>query len=400
MKIAMMTNNYKPFIGGVPISIERLSESLRGLGHQVVVFAPTYEEQLEEENVFRYHSLLKGLYNGVSLPNSLDPKIERRFKEEAFDVIHVHHPMMIGKTALTLSKKYGIPLVFTYHTRYEQYMHYMGISCLKGMLPLYIREFTKNCDVVAAPTPLMKSHLEEIGVETDVMVLPTGLQADSFLPNQEKIEAIRTRLARGKQYLFCTVARLAKEKNLEFLIRSLSLRKESGMDDFSMVFIGEGPEETHLRQMAAKYGLEDHCIFEGKVDNKEIKNYCAAADLFLFASKSETQGIVLLEAMAAKTPVLAVRATGTADIVCNGKNGYMTEESETEFADRLCSLLQWKELQQLKGGAYETALSYRTEEIAKRALIIYAVATQKKREKSAFGRAGIYGILSGMTHRT
>ena len=129
MKIALMTNNYKPFIGGVPISVERLAEGLRKEGHEVMVFAPTYNEQhedfQEEIGVVRYHSLIKGVTGGVVIPNPIDPKIEREFKEGDFDIIHVHHPIAIGNTAIFLSKKYKVPLVFTYHTRYEQYLHYL-----------------------------------------------------------------------------------------------------------------------------------------------------------------------------------------------------------------------------------------------------------------------------------
>ena len=90
-----MTNNYKPFIAGVPVSVEKLSDSLRALGHQVVVFAPSYDRQIEEEHVIRYGALLKGVAGGASVPNSLDPKIEKKFREGHFDVIHVHHPMLI-----------------------------------------------------------------------------------------------------------------------------------------------------------------------------------------------------------------------------------------------------------------------------------------------------------------
>ncbi len=128
MKIALMTNNYKPFIGGVPISVERLADGLRKEGHEVTVFAPTYEDsQIENDtcNEVRYHSLIKNVAGGIVIPNPIDPKIEKAFKEGDFDIIHVHHPIAIGNTAVYLSKKYNVPLIFTYHTRYEQYLHYL-----------------------------------------------------------------------------------------------------------------------------------------------------------------------------------------------------------------------------------------------------------------------------------
>lgn len=216
MKIAMMTNNYKPFVAGVPISIERLAKGLRGQGHQVVVFAPDYDGQNWEPDVVRYGALLRGVAGGASVPNSLDFEIERRFKEGNFDVIHVHHPMMIGRTASYLSWKYHVPLVFTYHTRYEQYLHYIGMSGLKKVVPAYVRGYTKHCDMVIAPTPLMKDYLDKIRTGAEVRVLPTGIPEESFYPDREKAGQIRKNLLGDKKYLFCTVARLAKEKNLDF----------------------------------------------------------------------------------------------------------------------------------------------------------------------------------------
>ena len=399
MKIAMMTNNYKPFVAGVPISIERLSEGLRALGHQVVIFAPSYDGQEEEEDIVRYHSLLRGVVGGFSVPDSLDPKIEKQFRKGQFDVIHVHHPMLIGNTARYLSKKYGIPLVFTYHTRYEQYLHYIGLSGVKEVIPAYIRKCTRACDVVIAPTPEIKEYLEEIKINASIRVLPTGLPRDSFCPDEEKAEGIRKELIGEGKYLFCTVARLAKEKNLEFILESLALFKDkSGMKkqaDFKFALIGEGPERTKLQQRVRELGLDKEVCFVGEVPNAEIKNYCAASDLFLFASKSETQGIVLLESMAAGTPVLAVKASGTQDIVKDGINGYMVNEVH-EFTDKLMDILEKKELDILTQGARQTAEQYDSYRIAGQAAEIYdrARGINKRRDSQRYGSTKI-GMAGG-----
>ena len=153
MKIAMMTNNYKPFIGGVPISVERLSQSLRKRGHEVCIFAPEYEDEYWEEDVIRYRSCEKRMKNGMAIPNILDARINQEFRWRQFDLIHVHQPMLIGNVAVHLSRKYKIPLVYTYHTRYEEYLHYIklfseesGQEAIKGhilrqgkkMLPYYM----------------------------------------------------------------------------------------------------------------------------------------------------------------------------------------------------------------------------------------------------------------------
>ncbi len=393
MKIAMMTNNYKPYVAGVPISVERLAEGLRALGHQVVIFAPSYDNQEEEEDVVRYRSLIRGVVGGFSFPNSFDPDIEKQFKKGEFDVIHAHHPMLIGRTARYLSNKYRVPLVFTYHTRYEQYLHYVGLSGVKEVIPTYIRNCTKTCDMVIAPTPQIKEYLEEIKVNAQVQVLPTGLPEDSFYPDKETVTEIRKELLGDGKYLFCTVARLAKEKNLEFILESLALyKKEKGIVDFKFALIGEGPEKERLQQQVGELGLSKEVYFVGEVPNTEIKNYCSASDMFLFASKSETQGIVLLEAMATGTPVLAVRGTGTQDIVKNGINGYMVNEIE-EFTNKLMDILENREINHLSQGASESAYEYDSCQIANRAVEIYdrAIIISKERDNQRFGNR-IFGM--------
>ncbi len=381
MKIAMMTNNYKPFMAGVPISVEKLSVGLRALGHQVTVFAPSYDEQDTEEDVIRYGALLKGVAGGFSVPNSLDPKIERAFWEGHFDVIHVHHPMMIGATARYLSWKYHVPLVSTYHTRYEQYLHYVGLTGLERFWPIYLRRTLGACNMVFAPTPHIRDYLRETGINPPIEVLPTGLSKTAFYPDQQKAKRLREQFCEGRPFLFCTVARLAKEKNLEFLLESLALYKQKAGPCFKLLLIGKGPYREKLCRRIGELALTEEIILTGEVRNEDMKEYCAASDLFLFSSRSETQGIVLLEAMAVGTPVLALRATGTDDIVINGVNGYMTQVSGDSpkdriqdarvFVDKAMAILSGKELETLKQGAKETANKYDCQEIAERASSYY-----------------------------
>lgn len=392
MKIAMMTNNYKPFMGGVPISVERLSDSLRKLGHEVTVFAPSYGTVGPEEtegNVVRCRNLLSGVYGGFSVPDGFDPAVAEAFARERFDVIHVHHPVAMGNAALYLSRRFHVPLVFTYHTRYEQYLHYLKLSGAKRLVPAYIRYFAGHCDGLIAPSPGMKRYLEGIGITAPVTVLPTGLPEESFHPEKEKAAALRAELSAGGKRLFVCTARLAKEKNIDFLLESLALYKRGAGEDFVLALVGEGPQERHLRRRVREQGLEEEVRFAGRVENRDVVSYCAAADLFLFPSTSETQGIVSLEAMATGTPVLAVRATGTEDIVVDGKNGYMTEENSADFAGKLAELLaDEKKLTALREGARQTARGYEAGRIARRALDCYrsAIEARTYAEKAAFGR--------------
>lgn len=387
IKIAMLTNNYKPFIGGVPISIERLSNGLRVLGHEVWVFAPSYSKHEEEEFTIRYTSFPFCLDGGIVVPNSYDSKIEQMFCDIMPDVIHVHHPMLIGKTALYLSQKYSKPVVFTYHTRYDRYLHYLPIYSYlieKGYLseflqyerevslPKYITRFANHCNHIFAPAETLKSDLIGWGVDTPTTILPTGLPSHYYESNHKSAKRIRRQYLGNKSYLLISVSRLSKEKNVEFLLRGLAKYKLDFGDCFRLLMIGDGPEKERLKDYSDRLGLCDNVCFVGNIENKKMIGYYAACDLFVFASTSETQGIVLLEAMAAHNPVVALKATGTSDVVLDGINGFLTEMDEEIWSRMVGKILSDVPLfTRLQNGAYATSLEYLDSQVAKKAEKIY-----------------------------
>lgn len=402
MKIAMMTNNYKPFIGGVPISVERLAKGLGRLGHQVTIFAPDFPGAEDIENVVRYRTCYRKPEKGIMVGTCLDKRIRQTFKENRFDVIHVHHPVLAGSAALMLGEKYSIPVVYTYHTRYEEYLHHLiplrgaggqtGIlsRCMKELLvPEYMTWFMNRCDLVFSPTAMMKEHLMNQGVQTDIALLPTGLDRESFVRDGRHILKIRSECKNGRPWLFATTARLEKEKNLSFLLRGAAALKKRIGPCFRVMVIGKGSEAEALKRQAAELGIEEEIVFIGAVPNKEIGSYLHAADAFLFASKSETQGIVLLEAMAAGCPVVAVKASGVVDVVRDGENGFMTEESEADWSAAVSRLTGEPGLiSRLSGGAKDTASLYRGEEIAARAAYQYQRLIEKREEAFIYGEHG------------
>ena len=378
MRIAMFTNNYKPYIGGVPISIERLAEALRAQGHMVWVFAPSYKEQEEEPYVIRYPSLPLSVV-GAPVPNVLTKLFAQKIEELRIDVIHVHHPALVGNVALALKRRLNIPVVFTYHTRYEEYLHYIKglkqIEAHTGIMEKYLRYFCTRCDLLAAPTPGLRDYLQKKEFGTPIAVLPTGIPAESFLPDKGRAEHIRKAYLSAADHMFCTVSRLAKEKNIYFQLEGLACLKrllQKKGKTFKHLMIGDGPERRSFQKRVQELGLENEIVFVGNVSNTEIKNYQAACDLFLFTSKSETQGIVLLEAMAAENPVIAVDASGVCDVVCNGKNGYRTPEDAYVWARKIADTIgDETALAALGEGARRTAESYSQEQIALRAAQCY-----------------------------
>lgn len=418
MRIALMTNNYKPIMGGVPISIERLAKGLRDMGHQVTIFAPTYGEdrQTDEEGVFRYAVFLKHFIGGIVLPNPYDRRIEEEFAKNNYDIIHVHHPMLIGRMAVYLSRKYNIPLVFTYHTRYEQYAkcYTKGIVRLDKIMPLYLHVFLKHCNYVFAPTAGMWEYLvNECGMAPEKTgILPTGIEVEDYeagnceVANYEaasyetenceaanyetgnyeaatcekkncetysdEIDLLRKSVHAERIPLLLTVSRMAQEKNIEFLLESLALVKEYYKKPFRMLMVGDGPDREALEKKCAKLGLADYVTFTGAVPNERIAPYFKAADMFLFASKTETQGIVILEAFAGKTPVIAVRASGVEDLVEDGRNGFLTIEEPHVYAAQLTAVLQGAYNRRVLGeNARRTAENYREDAVARKAVCYY-----------------------------
>lgn len=388
MRIAMFTNNYKPYIGGVPISIEHLAEALRARGHKVWVFAPSYKNEMEEEYVIRYPSFPFQVA-GAPVPDILTGIFLKKVRELEIDVIHVHHPALVGNVALHIRRKLGIPVVFTYHTRYMEYLHYIrGLKNFEeytGFLDRYLRRFCNDCDLLVAPTPGIRSYLYGKEVIRPVEVLPTGIPAEAFLPDEKRAAEIRKRYIGDADYLFCTVSRLAAEKNLVFQMQGLAhlgrLLKKRGKA-FRHLFIGDGPAKESLVRMAEELGLSEHVIFVGNVENHEMKNYQAACDAFLFTSKSETQGIVLLEAMAAGNPVVALDASGVRDIVADGENGFLTDGDAADWAGRVAELAVNEALwQQMRENAVRTAMQYTEDEIARRAEQYYKKVCRKMSEE-------------------
>lgn len=382
MNIAMFTNNYLPFIGGVPISIDRLANSLRKLGHNVYVFAPSYENFNEDtEGVIRCLSFKK---NEFVIPNIFDDKIEENFKNLDIDIVHIHHPFLMGSVGVNLAKKYFIPVVYTYHTRFDKYLH--NLSIYKALykiednkyisklltlsenyiIPKYIKRFCNKCNMVIAPTKYARDYINNLDTNTPVKIVPTGLLENSFEFDDKIVNEIVSKYKNDKDYLFCTVSRISREKNIEFIINGLKVLKNKVGDNFNCMIIGEGPLKSKLEESLKELDLIENVFFIGSVENNKLKNYYKAADLFLFASKSETQGIVLLEAMAGETPVVAISSSGIDDLVKNELNGYKTKDDLDDWTDKIIKLMKDKSLiKECSKGAKDTSLRYTQQEIGK-----------------------------------
>lgn len=380
LKIAMFTNNYLPFIGGVPISIDRLAKSLRKRGHEVIIFAPDYPDLEYEENIYiKRFKLLKYLDTGnykFPIINIFSRAIENEFNCYNFDIVHVHHPFWMGTKGLKLSKKNNLPVVLTYHTRLELYSHLLPFLKLvfKNIIShKLIKRFAQKCNGIISPTYSAKDYLNNINVSRQKYVIPTGVDFDSYVNiDKKEISSIRNDFLMKEEFLLCSVSRLSKEKNIFFLLRAIKYIKKNTSISFKCIIIGDGPDKDEIKAYIKNEALEDTILLTGLISPTEVSKYYLASDLFVFSSLSETQGIVILEAMAGKCPVVAVRSSGIDDIVKNNYNGFKTHEDIVDWSNKVIEIIENKELlEKLSANAYELAKKFSLEQVAIKTEIAY-----------------------------
>ena len=381
LNIAMFTNNYLPFIGGVPISITRLTKGLRRKGHNVVIFAPKYPlKTLEEANVIRCNLLIYYRTKPFDFPivNIFSSQIENSFSSKNFDVIHVHHPFWMGTKGLELGKKYGLPVILTYHTRYEKYSH--NLPFLKQTFNIashkLIRVFSQKCDAILAPTNSAKQYLANIGVSRDKTVLTTGVDFDLYNNidlNQVKLIDKKYRVQNG--LILCSVSRLTEEKNIYFLLKGIKRIKNNSKVPFKCIIIGDGPEKKSILKTIEAQGLKDTVILLGSVNPEDVCQYYMASDIFVFSSQSETQGMVLLEAMAGKCAVVAIRSSGIDDVINNEYNGFKTKADLNLWSEKVIYLMENpKVLKEMSENAYAFSNTFSLDAMAETTVEVYRKA--------------------------
>jgi len=379
IRVAMFTNNYLPFIGGVPLSIDRLRRGLVQIGETVKIFAPMYPESQndsDDTSVVRCPGLYSLRLAEFPVANVFSRRIKAAFTACEYDLVHVHHPFWLGKKGLHLAKKRRLPVVFTYHTRLERYTHYLPFpgTALKNLAAhLLIKRFANHCDAIITPTPSTEEYLRNLGVSALIETIPTGICMENYKCwTPQQIQALRDKYVVSDVPLLISVSRMAREKNLDFLIDGLAKVKYLFAAPFKCLLIGDGPEKKRLEEKTGALDLHDNVIFTGNMPPQQVALCYLAADLFVFASTSETQGMVLIEAMAGGCPVVAVRASGVHDVVRDGYNGVMVAESTEDWAEGVTSLLMdYQVLSDLSKKSRIFAQNYSEEKIATKVRSLY-----------------------------
>lgn len=341
LRVVMMTNNYLPFIGGVPISVERLKRGLEAHGHSVLLVCPSYGMDTPDSTILRV-PVLFSTRGWIRIANPFLTQTRR--KVEAFDpdIIHVHHPFWLGTLGRIMARRLNIPVIYTYHTRLEHYAH--QIPLLSALFRNFIahwlvRRFANRCDAVIVPTPVARDYMRLIGVVRPVHVQPTGIDLEAFeVPEGARLGKLRRELNPDGRLVFVTVSRLSPEKNVGFIIAAMARMKGLSPVPFRLLILGDGDERPRLVAATRAAGLEDTVCFLGNVKETLISEYLALCDIFVFASRSETQGMVVLEAMAAGLPVIAVDSSGVDAFVENDVTGYRMQEDIIQWTNSLAKL--------------------------------------------------------------
>lgn len=388
MRILTLSDVYFPRINGVSTSILTFHRAFRALGHEPHLIAPRYSDEEDTPEVTR-------ISGRQVLFDPEDRMIRRRHlldREEelsrgGYDVVHIQTPFVAHVAGVELARRLGLPVVETYHTYFEEYLfHYVPLLPKAVMRAVARRMSRRQCDQVDAvvvPSTAMADALGRYGVTTPVTRIPTGLRLEEFAGGDGA--AFRHRLGIAPERpLLLHVGRVAFEKNIGFLL-SMLRHVRAAVPDVLLVIAGEGPAERQLRRQAAWFGLHDHVRFVGYLARDgELLDCYRAADAFVFASRTETQGLVLLEAMALGVPVVSTAEMGTVDVVGRGRGARVSPEDEHVFAGHVVELLGDAGLRRRLGEeARRYAAEWNAEAMARRLLSLYRELLERRPARAA-----------------
>jgi glycosyltransferase involved in cell wall biosynthesis len=340
VRIALFTNNYLPFCGGVTISVETLRRGLERRGHAVWIVAPRFRgAPVDGPGVVRYPSIPATTYPEFPLAIPYAPAVTARVRAFDADVFHAHHPFLLGPAAARLARRGGRPLVFTYHTRYEKYAHYVPLTrglVERAAIRLSTR-FAARAAAVIAPSAVVRGELLRRGVRAPVAVIPTGVDLGHFRPG-DRLAARRRLGLPDDDPVLLYVGRLDREKSVERIIVAFD-RVASTVPRARLLLVGHGTEAVPLRRLAGRLSAAARVAFLGVRPHAQLPVCYQAADLFLFASETETQGLVLAEAAACGLPAVAVNAPGCDEVVRDGETGVLTKSDPPALAEGAIGLL-------------------------------------------------------------
>lgn len=362
MKIGFFTDSYLPTISGLETALETFRKGLENLGHEVYIFAPFYKGYKDKNpRVFRFRSLkiLKKPDIHLASPFSSVNHF-KKIKDIKLDIIHAHTPFTLGLLAKHFAKHQRIPILFTYHTQYPEYAKFYFKERL--ILPYLARAlvawFSNISDATIAPSYKIKRFLREYGAKKTIYILPTGVNIDIFKEPKKENQNLRKKLKISpKTKLLIFVGRVAGEKNLGFLVHMFKELLSITKIPVNFLIVGDGPYFEELQQIVKEIQIEQFVKFTGQVFYKNMPQFYQIADLFVFSSLTDTQGIVILEAMASGLPAIALKDDAFREIIINNKNGFLINFEQNKHKNKKAEIESEKRAQKIFAQKVSTLLT-------------------------------------------
>lgn len=368
---------YFPRINGVSTSIQTFKSEFERAGHKVILIAPEYSgTDIKDESILRIDSRsIPFDPEDRMMKSSCIKKLIPDLKKHDFDIVHIQTPFVAHYSGTKIAKALGIPCVITYHTLFEEYLYHYIPLVPKRLLKFFARRFSSSqCNQakgVIAPSSIIVELLENYGVKNKIEIIPTGINSKKF----EKGDGNKFRKAfniPNEKKMLLNVSRVAFEKNIGLLINVVHRLKQK-LPEIILVIAGEGPAKNAYMQQAKKLKLDNNIAFVGYLDrDSELIDCYHSADIFVFSSVTETQGLVLLESMAAGTPVVSVAAMGTKDILVDCKGACISNGEIDDFCNKVVSLLTGeKTYLDTKNAAISYARQWDCETLANKMISFY-----------------------------
>ena len=392
MRIGIFTDTYPPYINGVSTSIAMLEQALIKAGHEVFIVTVNTERMRykyeNDERIIRIPGIPIGIYDyrltGVYPLRAID-----KIRKWKLDVIHSHTEFGVGTFARIIAKQFDIPLVHTYHTMYEDYVHYITKGYFNKSSKKIVEYLTKfYCDKTATEliVPTKKTYdlfKKKYKVDRNVHIVPTGIEVERFYEenfDKNEINEIKKELGLKKQdFVILFVGRLGKEKAVDLLIEGhFSIVKNHR--NAKLVIIGDGPDADDFKELTRKLKLQNNVIFAGKIPWDIIPKYYQIANVFATASNTETQGLTVIEAMAASIPVVCLDDEAFRTVVINDLNGYLFK-TKYEYRKIILDLIESKDLKRLERQARITADQHSSKYFAEQVLDVYKLAIKNKEKE-------------------
>lgn len=385
MRIGIFTDTYHPDINGVVTSIKMLEREMKKRGHEVYIFSPSKHEPTENQNLYMLKSipLFVAKKFNYRIATFYSRPIAKEIKELNLDIVHTQSEFSLALFGKIISRKFNIPFIHTYHTMWEDYMHY--VIPIKGTRNIYPKRFARNlsknfvrkAECIITPSKKTEKYLKyRCGVNNKpIYIIPTGIDIEPFNPSNftdENKNNIKESLGiKENEKVILFIGRIGEEKSIDQIL-SIMPEVFKTLKNTKFVLVGEGPAKDGLVQQAERLGISDKVIFTGCVPWEKVALYYSIGDVFVNASTTETQGLTFIESMASGVPVVAKYASNLTEFICHNENGILVKHDK-EFTKAIISVLTNEELSnKLRQNGFITATHNSSKEFGDKLIEVYS----------------------------